>query len=140
MTVLFLMPNPERTVDGEPLKVFDPERKSFLPQSGAAVPANPYWLRRVADTDCIEYTPVDDMVEVDIDAIIATLADRFDAVDVEPIDVAEGEDQVLALKDSNGSIIAQGTIIQLTALADEADAAAKKTADKAKAAGKKKGK
>jgi hypothetical protein len=50
----FLKPNPLKEVNGEPLRVFDPERKGWLPEEGGAVPANPYWLRRLADGDCVE--------------------------------------------------------------------------------------
>lgn len=53
MATLFLKPNPHRTVEGNPLKVFDPERKAYLPADGANVPNSPYWVRRVAAGDCV---------------------------------------------------------------------------------------
>lgn len=51
---MFLKPNPDKTVNDEPLKVFDPERKTFLPTEGAAVPSNTYWVRQLQAGDCIE--------------------------------------------------------------------------------------
>jgi len=53
---LFLKPNPDRKVEGNPLRVFDPERKGWLPAEGAAVPNNTYWTRRVSDGDCVDAT------------------------------------------------------------------------------------
>lgn len=53
---LFLKPNPDRQVEGTPLRVFDPERKGWLPAEGAAVPNNTYWTRRIIDGDCVYAT------------------------------------------------------------------------------------
>lgn len=50
-------PNPDVTVNGEPLKVRDPERGDFLPPEGRHVPRNTYWLRRKIAGDVIEGMP-----------------------------------------------------------------------------------
>jgi hypothetical protein len=50
---IFLKPNTAKLVEGTPIKVFDPERKGWLPEAGAYVPSNPYWMRRLADGDVL---------------------------------------------------------------------------------------
>lgn len=46
---MIVKPNPDKkTEDGEELKVFDPVKKKFLPEGGAHVSENTYWIRRLA--------------------------------------------------------------------------------------------
>ena len=47
---MFVKPKPDRQVP-------DPERGGFLPESGAEVPENQYWLRRESDEDIERATP-----------------------------------------------------------------------------------
>lgn len=44
---VFLKPNPEQKIDGQPVKVFDPQHRDFLPESGRYVVLNPYWVNRL---------------------------------------------------------------------------------------------
>lgn len=44
---VFLKPNPEQKIDGQPVKVFDPAHHDFLPESGRFVILNPYWVNRL---------------------------------------------------------------------------------------------
>ncbi len=44
---------------GTHLRVLDPETGHALPETGAEVPATPYWLRRVADGD-VTFPPTPD--------------------------------------------------------------------------------
>ncbi len=46
-------PNPNRKIGKESLKVFDPVHRVFLPESGANVPSNAYWLRRLQTGDVV---------------------------------------------------------------------------------------
>lgn len=50
---MFLKPNPERIVEGTSLQVFDPEHMDWMPSEGRHVPSSPYWVRRVAEGDCV---------------------------------------------------------------------------------------
>jgi hypothetical protein len=53
MPVINVKPNPARVVGKEPLKVFDPAKRDFIPKSGRIVPRNPYWTRRLLTGDVI---------------------------------------------------------------------------------------
>lgn len=44
---VFLKPNPEQKIDGQPVKVYDPAHHDFLPESGRFVILNPYWVNRL---------------------------------------------------------------------------------------------
>ena len=50
---MFVKPNPDRTVNGKPLAVFDPVRADNLPADGRDVPPTPYWMRRLAVRDVV---------------------------------------------------------------------------------------
>lgn len=50
---MFVKPNPEKTVDGKTLEVFDPVRRDFIPAEGREVPNNAYWIRRLQTADVI---------------------------------------------------------------------------------------
>lgn len=50
---MFVRPNPDKKVDGNPLQVWDPERNAFLPVKGAHVSETTYWYRRIADQDVV---------------------------------------------------------------------------------------
>ena len=52
-----LKPNPDRTVNGVPLKIMDPVRGDFLPENGRTVPKTPYWIRRLRKGEVIEFDP-----------------------------------------------------------------------------------
>ncbi|MEH6477976.1 MAG: DUF2635 domain-containing protein [Sneathiella sp.] len=58
---LHLKPNPDKKVDGKPIKVFDPVRKDYLPTEGRNVPNTPYMRRRLRDKDvaqsAVVYSP-----------------------------------------------------------------------------------
>lgn len=49
----FIKPNPERMIEGEPLKVFDNVRKDFLPPEGRMVPGSAYWNRMLRHGDVV---------------------------------------------------------------------------------------
>ena len=53
---MFVKPNPEKTVDGKALEVFDPVRRDFIPEEGREVPNNAYWLRRLQTADVVRST------------------------------------------------------------------------------------
>lgn len=146
---MFLKPNPNKTVEGNPLQVFDPERRSFMPADGAAVPANEYWIRRLRDGDCVEYDPKDVAAVPDdlsdeekLEAAIAGICDRFEAANFVLADTPEGQDQKIGLIDQNDNLIEVGTLAELTAIADkrDADKAAAKKSEKKNPPAKKKGK
>lgn len=51
MEDIFVMPNPNRKVEGMPLKVWDPSKGDHLPAQGRRVAKSTYWRRllRVGD-------------------------------------------------------------------------------------------
>ena len=51
---MFVKPNPEKKVGKEPLKVFDPVHRDFLPENGREVANNAYWMRRLSTKDVVE--------------------------------------------------------------------------------------
>lgn len=51
---LHIKPNPDKKVDGKPLKVRDPISNEFIPKSGKRVPRSAYWVRRLRDGDVVE--------------------------------------------------------------------------------------
>lgn len=53
---MFIKPNPLRKVGDEPLKVYDPVHRDFLPEGGRKVADNAYWVRRLATKDVVEVT------------------------------------------------------------------------------------
>lgn len=53
---MFVKPNPEKTVDGKALEVFDPVRRDFIPAEGREVPNNAYWIRRLQTADVVRST------------------------------------------------------------------------------------
>lgn len=62
-------PNPERLVEGEPVKVRDLNRGDYLPTEGRRVPRNQYWLRRLRDGDVLEgMAPVNEDAAADVQA------------------------------------------------------------------------
>ena len=61
-------PNPDKKVNGEPIKVRDPEHGGeFMPAEGRHVPRNTYWLRRVTARDVLEGVPPVDPPEPEVD-------------------------------------------------------------------------
>jgi len=50
-------PNPEMVVNGQPVRVRDPQRGDYLPAEGRHVPRDSYWLRRKTQGDVIEGMP-----------------------------------------------------------------------------------
>lgn len=51
---MFVLPSPAGAdLPGTHLRVLDPDTGRALPETGAEVPATPYWLRRLADGDVI---------------------------------------------------------------------------------------
>ncbi len=40
---VFIQPNPEKNVDGKPLRLFNPDTKSEIPKEGAIVILDSYW-------------------------------------------------------------------------------------------------
>ena len=46
-------PNPNKKVGEEKVKVFDPVRREFLPETGRDVPRTAYWLRRLQEGDVV---------------------------------------------------------------------------------------
>ncbi|GGA00311.1 hypothetical protein GCM10011497_33630 [Elstera cyanobacteriorum] len=56
---MFVLPAPTGAgLPGSVLRVLDPDTGLPLPDTGAEVPATPYWLRRLADGDVIVPLPV----------------------------------------------------------------------------------
>lgn len=56
---MFVLPAPAGDhLPGTILRVIDPDTGLPLPDTGAEVPATPYWLRRLADGDVIVPLPV----------------------------------------------------------------------------------
>lgn len=53
---MYVMPNPAKSVDGEPVRVVDPATGQFMPAAGKNVPSTPYWVRRLATGDVIRTT------------------------------------------------------------------------------------
>lgn len=58
---MFVKPNPEKTVDGKALEVFDPVRRDFIPEEGREVPNNAYWLRRLQTADVVRPTATENI-------------------------------------------------------------------------------
>ena len=54
MTVKFLRPNPDRIVDGKPIRVRDDASGEFIPEAGKHVRLTFYWLRRLRHGDVVE--------------------------------------------------------------------------------------
>lgn len=55
---IFVRPNPDHLADGEPVKVFDPVKRDFLPATGRKVQRTAYWMRRIAAREVLEGEPV----------------------------------------------------------------------------------
>lgn len=52
-TKIFLKPNPDRLVEGKPVKVYDPAHADFLPADGRAVILNTYWVNRIRNGEVL---------------------------------------------------------------------------------------
>ena len=52
---MFVKPGTGR--DGLPLSVRVPHTRALLPETGAEVPANSFWIRRLRDGDVVEASP-----------------------------------------------------------------------------------
>jgi len=50
---IFLKPNPDRLVEGKPVKVYDPAHADFLPTDGRAVILNTYWVNRIRNGEVL---------------------------------------------------------------------------------------
>ena len=50
---MFVKPNPNKKVGSQKLKVFDPVRREFLPDTGRDVPKTSYWQRRLSVGDVV---------------------------------------------------------------------------------------
>ncbi len=50
---VFLKPNPNNKVEGNPVKVYDPVHRDFMPADGRAVILNPYWLHRLRNGEVL---------------------------------------------------------------------------------------
>lgn len=55
--IIFVMPNPRRTVNGQPLQVRDPISGQYIPAAGKAVPRSAYWIRRLRAKDVVTGAP-----------------------------------------------------------------------------------
>lgn len=158
MTVLFVKPNPDRTVNGAPLQVFDIEHRDTLPVKGRAVPANEYWIRRIQDGDCIEMThaeftnaeaiatgtiaPLSDDEDYAqqkmIDDAIRAVGDELGAADWD-VEIDDNSDEtILVMLDDAKAVIAKGTLTQLQEIAAGSPAKTE-TPAKASKSNKKKG-
>ena len=50
---MYVIPNTEKKVDSEILKVYDPVHNDFLPLVGREVSNTAYWVRRLATGDVV---------------------------------------------------------------------------------------
>lgn len=50
---MFVKPNPDRKVGKQPLKVYDPVHRDYLPETGRKVADNAYWMRRLQVQDVV---------------------------------------------------------------------------------------
>ena len=91
-------PNPNRTVNGNPLQVRDPGRGDILPPEGRHVPRDTYWLRRLSAGDVLEGipAPVTQGVDVQADGVeygpITAHGDHSAAPVIEPVDENQVDD------------------------------------------------
>ena len=69
MTVKFLRPNPEKLVNGEPVKVRDNVTGEFIPAEGKNMRLTFYWLRLMREGDVLEGR-ADDPVVTDPPVVI----------------------------------------------------------------------
>lgn len=86
-----IKPNPEKKVNGQPLKIYDPVREDFLPVEGRVVPELSYWLRRLQSGEVLK---VEDKEEVTSPVTLDTGSDS------EPDAELEGEPQEESTQDN----------------------------------------
>lgn len=53
---VFLKPNPDRMVEGTPVKVYDPVHRDFMPTEGRAVMLSTYWVHRIRNGEVLRGT------------------------------------------------------------------------------------
>jgi hypothetical protein len=54
---MFVKPGPNREIPGTLLRVRIPRTHALLPETGAEVPANSFWLQRIAHGDVVAVNP-----------------------------------------------------------------------------------
>lgn len=92
-------PNPNRTVDGNPLQVRDPGRGDILPPEGRHVPRDTYWLRRLQARDVLEGIPAPVMqpepeTVPDDDPVDENQVDDSNSVDDNAADLPQNEPEI----------------------------------------------
>lgn len=97
---MYAKPNPNKKVDGQKLKVFDPVHKDFLPDEGREVINNTYWTRRLQ---------AEDIVLVDCVSVLTETAPK--AKSVSKPKATKPKDVKSTSKKDNGASTAQNDAI-----------------------------